>query len=62
MSRYIAELKEEKHQLQQIIALRGLADYIAMSFIESDQDELICHLKDPTKVTRIIIEVNEKPR
>ena len=60
MGRYIAELKEEKNKLRQIIALRGLADYIAMSYPESQQDELIGHLKDPTKTTRITIEVNDK--
>ena len=59
MSQWVSELKAEKKQLRQMIALRGLADYIAMSYTPSEQDELIARLQDPTKRTKITIEVTD---
>lgn len=57
---WVSDLKLENLNLRRSIGLRGLADYIATYWPESEQDKLIGFLQDPTKQTRIIIEVTEK--
>jgi hypothetical protein len=54
------ELRTEVHDLKQSIAMRGLADYIAFTFMPEEQNEIIKHLQDPTKTTRIEFSVIDK--
>ena len=54
------EMREEIHDLKGMIRLRGLADYIAMTFMEHEQNELIKLLQDQTKQLRIRFEVTDR--
>jgi hypothetical protein len=54
------EMREEIHGLKGMLRLRGLADYIAMSFLDHECDELVKLLMDPTKQLRIRFEVTDR--
>lgn len=58
--KWLAELKDDLGSLRRNIGLRGLADYILMNYTEDEQDKILQFLNDPTKTTRITIEVIDK--
>lgn len=51
------ELRSELQGFKSMVAMRGLADYIAHAFLKCDQDKIIAALTDPKLQAHVNLEI-----
>lgn len=57
---WISKLKEDHENMKQKFAMQALANYIVLTMSDSQIEELVPLLNDPTKQTRVEIYVVDR--